>query len=118
MPETNHVTPKSGDQLLLVGTMKGAFVLKSDLSRKNWEVGGPYFPGRAIYAMNYDGRDGRGRGGAALGDGEPGVADGGGGQDGLAGAGEDGGRGAVEGAPAERLRAGAARRRSPPASEP
>ncbi|MGI8919834.1 MAG: WD40/YVTN/BNR-like repeat-containing protein [Pyrinomonadaceae bacterium] len=59
MPETNHVTPKSGDQLLLVGTMKGAFVLKSDGNRKNWEVGGPYFPGRAIYAMNYDGRDGR-----------------------------------------------------------
>jgi photosystem II stability/assembly factor-like uncharacterized protein len=59
MPETNHVTPKPGDQLLLVGTMKGAFVLKSDRSRTNWEVGGPYFPGRAIYAMNYDGRDGR-----------------------------------------------------------
>src|SRR4030095_3961831 len=61
MPETNHVSPKSGDQLLLVGTMKGAFVLKSDASRKNWEVGGPYFPGRAIYAMNYDGRDNRNR---------------------------------------------------------
>jgi len=59
MPETNHVTPKPGDQLLLVGTMKGAFVLKSDRARTNWEVGGPYFPGRAIYAMNYDGRDGR-----------------------------------------------------------
>ena len=59
MPETNHVTPKSGDQLLLVGTMKGAFVLKSDGNRKDWEVGGPYFPGRAIYAMNYDSRDGR-----------------------------------------------------------
>lgn len=59
MPETTHVTPKSGDQLLLVGTMKGAFVLRSDASRKSWEVGGPYFPGRAIYAMNYDGRDGR-----------------------------------------------------------
>jgi BNR/Asp-box repeat. len=39
--------------------MKGAFVLKSDRARTNWEVGGPYFPGRAIYAMNYDGRDGR-----------------------------------------------------------
>lgn len=59
MPEINHVTPKPGDQLLLVGTMKGAFVLKSDRSRTNWEVGGPYFPGRAIYAMNYDGREGR-----------------------------------------------------------
>ncbi|MGI8735340.1 MAG: WD40/YVTN/BNR-like repeat-containing protein [Pyrinomonadaceae bacterium] len=61
MPATHHLTAKSGDQLLLVGTMKGAFVLKSDDGRKNWEVGGPYFPGRAIYAMNYDGREGRNR---------------------------------------------------------
>jgi photosystem II stability/assembly factor-like uncharacterized protein len=61
MPATNHVTAKSGDQLLLVGTMKGAFVLKADAARKNWEVGGPYFPGRAIYAMNYDSRDNRNR---------------------------------------------------------
>jgi len=61
MPETNHVNAKAGDPLLLVGTMKGAFVLRSDASRKKWEVGGPYFPGRAIYAMTYDARDGRDR---------------------------------------------------------
>ena len=41
--------------------MKGAFVLRSDQSRSNWEVGGPYFPGRAIYAMAYDDRNGRNR---------------------------------------------------------
>ena len=41
--------------------MKGAFVLKADSSGKNWEVGGPYFPGRAIYAFSYDGRKGRNR---------------------------------------------------------
>lgn len=61
MPETNHVTPNAGDPLLLVGTMKGAFVLRSDEQRKNWEVGGPYFPGRAIYAMAYDNRNDRKR---------------------------------------------------------
>lgn len=61
MPATHHITANSGDQLLLVGTMKGAFVLKSNDGRKNWEVGGPYFPGRAIYAMNYDGRENRNR---------------------------------------------------------
>ena len=61
MPETTNVTPKSGDQLLLVGTMKGAFVLRSDSDRGSWEVGGPYFPGRAIYAMSYDNRKGRNR---------------------------------------------------------
>ncbi len=61
MPETNHVTPDSGDPLLLVGTMKGAFVLRSDRNRNDWQVGGPYFPGRAIYAMAYDNRKGRRR---------------------------------------------------------
>ena len=61
MPETRHVTPKNGDVLLLVGTMKGAFILRANKSRKKWEVGGPYFPGSAVYAMAYDGRDGRHR---------------------------------------------------------
>jgi photosystem II stability/assembly factor-like uncharacterized protein len=61
MPATNHVNAKPGDQLLLVGTMKGAFVLKSDSASNKWEIGGPYFPGRAIYAMAYDGREGRNR---------------------------------------------------------
>jgi photosystem II stability/assembly factor-like uncharacterized protein len=61
MPETNHVNVKSGDVLTLVGTMKGAFVLRSDATRTNWEVGGPYFPGFAIYALAYDNRNGRNR---------------------------------------------------------
>jgi hypothetical protein len=61
MPAPNHVNAKSGDVLTLVGTMKGAFVLRSDATRTNWEVGGPYFPGRAIYALAYDGRNGRRR---------------------------------------------------------
>jgi photosystem II stability/assembly factor-like uncharacterized protein len=41
--------------------MKGAFVLRSDKTRQNWDVGGPYFPGRAIYALAYDDRNGRHR---------------------------------------------------------
>lgn len=61
MPETRHVTPRNGDVLLLVGTMKGAFVLRSNKARKKWDVGGPYFPGSAVYAMAYDGRAGRHR---------------------------------------------------------
>ncbi len=61
MPAPNHVQANPRDVLLLVGTMKGAFILKSDATRKDWEVGGPYFPGRAIYAMAYDDRDGRKR---------------------------------------------------------
>ncbi|HYC62865.1 MAG TPA: exo-alpha-sialidase [Thermoanaerobaculia bacterium] len=62
MPETRHVSPKNHDVLLLVGTMKGAFVLRSSKARGGkWDVGGPYFAGSAVYAMAYDGRAGRHR---------------------------------------------------------
>jgi hypothetical protein len=61
MPSIRHVTPGNGDILLLVGTMKGAFLFRADASRETWEMGGPYFPGSAVYAMAYDGRDGRHR---------------------------------------------------------
>jgi len=61
MPAINHVDAKAGDVLLLVGTMKGAFLLGSDKNRKEWSVGGPYFPGRAIYALAHDQRNGRNR---------------------------------------------------------
>jgi photosystem II stability/assembly factor-like uncharacterized protein len=61
MPQPNHIEARSGDLLLLAGTMKGAFVLRSNKDRQQWEVGGPYFPGRAIYAMLYDDRNGRNR---------------------------------------------------------
>ena len=57
----SHVTPRAGDVLLLVGTMKGAFILRADAQRRDWDVGGPYFPGSAVYAMAYDGRAGRQR---------------------------------------------------------
>jgi photosystem II stability/assembly factor-like uncharacterized protein len=61
MPAVQHVSPKKGDVLVLVGTMKGAFVFSSDASRKRWKVGGPYSIGSPVYAMAYDGRDGRHR---------------------------------------------------------
>ncbi|MEZ5316423.1 MAG: hypothetical protein R2752_03375 [Vicinamibacterales bacterium] len=61
MPTSTHVTASSGDHLVLVGTMKGAFVLRADGSRSHWDAGGPYFPGRAVYALMYDGRQGRHR---------------------------------------------------------
>ena len=61
MPEPTHIKPTSGDVVLMVGTMKGAFFFRSNSARKDWEVGGPYFPGRAIYAFAYDDRNGRQR---------------------------------------------------------
>jgi hypothetical protein len=61
MPETHHISPQKGDVLVLVGTMKGAFILRDGQDRGGWEIGGPYFPGSAVYALAYDGRAGRNR---------------------------------------------------------
>ena len=41
--------------------MKGAFILRANKGRKKWEIGGPYFPGSAVYALAYDDRAGRHR---------------------------------------------------------
>jgi hypothetical protein len=50
-----------GSVLLLVGTMKGAFLLWSDDTRKKWRVEGPHFHGESVYAMAHDNRAGRNR---------------------------------------------------------
>src|SRR5437660_10276362 len=56
-----HLSVKNGDVLLLVGTKKGAFFLRSSRDRSRWDVAGPYFHGQGVYAMGYDGRNGRHR---------------------------------------------------------
>ncbi len=56
-----HLRVKNGDVLLMVGTIKGVFLLRSNRERRRWEVAGPYFPGHSIYALAYDGRAGRHR---------------------------------------------------------
>jgi len=61
MPAVKHVSAKKGDVIVLVGTMKGAFVLRSNGARKKWEVGGPYSVGYPVYAMAFDQRQGRHR---------------------------------------------------------
>src|SRR5947209_8747700 len=61
MPSVQHVSPKKGDVVLLVGTLKGAFVLRSNVARKKWEVAGPYSIGSPVYTMALDQRAGRQR---------------------------------------------------------
>jgi len=56
-----HARVRRGDYLLLVGTTKGAFILRSNINRSRWEVGGPYFHGHAVYALAYDDRAGQHR---------------------------------------------------------
>ena len=61
MVATSQISVRDGDVLLLVGTMKGAFLFRSDSSRRRWSSAGPHFPGRSVYALAYDGRAGRHR---------------------------------------------------------
>jgi photosystem II stability/assembly factor-like uncharacterized protein len=61
MPAPRPVQAKDGDVLVLVGTMKGAFLFRSNGARARWDVSGPHFPGHAVYAMAFDGRAGRKR---------------------------------------------------------
>jgi serine/threonine protein kinase len=59
--DVRHTHVRKGDVLLLVGTTKGAFILRSNPQRARWEVGGPYFHGHAVYALAYDARAGQHR---------------------------------------------------------
>ena len=56
-----HVAVKDGDVLLLVGTMKGAFLLRSNGRRSHWDVIGPAFHGQAVYTLAFDTRQNRHR---------------------------------------------------------
>jgi hypothetical protein len=50
-----------GDVLLLVGTMKGAFVVSSSAERREWTIHGPHFRGETVYSLAFDQRGGRTR---------------------------------------------------------
>jgi serine/threonine protein kinase len=56
-----HARVRKGDFLLLVGTTKGMFILRSNAQRTRWDVGGPYFHGHNVYAMAFDSRAGQHR---------------------------------------------------------
>jgi len=61
MRPTKNVTPGRRSVLLLVGTTKGAFLLRGGRDRRRFDVSGPHFPGHSVYALAYDGRAGRRR---------------------------------------------------------
>ena len=52
---------KQKEVLILVGTMKGAFLFRSDPSRKEWRMEGPHFRGESVYSLFHDSRGGRNR---------------------------------------------------------
>jgi len=59
MPAIRQLAVKRGDTLLLVGTMKGVFLLRG--RGASWQQGGPHFPGEAVYALACDARRGKPR---------------------------------------------------------
>jgi photosystem II stability/assembly factor-like uncharacterized protein len=61
MPVIRQLKVAPGDVVLLVGTMKGAFLLRADAKRRSFELGGPHFPGEPVYALAFDDRAGRQR---------------------------------------------------------
>ena len=61
MPKATNARVRRGDVVLMVGTMKGAFLFASDEKRASWRRGGPYFSGQAVYAMALDQRRDRRR---------------------------------------------------------
>jgi photosystem II stability/assembly factor-like uncharacterized protein len=56
-----HLRVKNGDVVIVVGTIKGLFLFRSSRERKQWNMAGPYFHGRAVYASVYDNRAGQHR---------------------------------------------------------
>jgi len=61
MPADRSTDPRDGDVVLLVGTMKGAFLVWSDATRREWRLEGPHFRGESVYALAMDQRGGRRR---------------------------------------------------------
>ena len=48
-----RITPSSGDVILMVGTVKGAFIFHSDRNRDKFHIAGPYFKGQAVFSGEY-----------------------------------------------------------------
>lgn len=53
MEKAEHITPQSGDVIMMVGTVKGAFIFHSDSNRRQFRIAGPYFKGQAVYSAAY-----------------------------------------------------------------
>ena len=53
MKSDERITPQSGDLILMVGTVKGAFIFRSDRSRREFQIAGPYFKGQEVFSAAY-----------------------------------------------------------------
>src|SRR5580704_8248875 len=49
----NSISPNSGDLILMVGTVKGAFIFRTDRNRREFQIAGPYFKGQEVFSTAY-----------------------------------------------------------------
>src|SRR5689334_4853715 len=56
MPSTQTLDVRPGQVLVMVGTMKGAFLFSSSAARTTWKRGGPHFAGSPVYALAHQSR--------------------------------------------------------------
>ena len=57
--KTATLKPATGSVALLIGTRKGAFILRGDRSRRTWKLSAPIFLGHIVHHLVLDPRDGR-----------------------------------------------------------
>src|SRR6266852_1211668 len=53
MEKAERITPQSGDLIVMVGTVKGAFIFRRDRNRRQFQIAGPYFKGQAVFSAAY-----------------------------------------------------------------
>ena len=53
MKHANSIAPQNGDLLVIVGTVKGVFIFRSDRNRREFQIAGPYFKGQAVFSTAY-----------------------------------------------------------------
>jgi hypothetical protein len=53
MDNNIQLSPKTGDLLVMVGTVKGAFIFHSDAARREFQMSGPHFPGQSVWSAAY-----------------------------------------------------------------
>jgi photosystem II stability/assembly factor-like uncharacterized protein len=58
-PSSRASKPATGAVAVLIGTRKGAFLLKGDRTRRSWKLVGPHFLGNIVYHLVLDPRDRR-----------------------------------------------------------
>ena len=58
MDAVKTISPHSGDLILMVGTVKGAFILRADRKRREFHIAGPYFKGMEVFRVPAPDREG------------------------------------------------------------